>query len=258
MTKRLKKTAIIASIVAGALIVGAIVLGVLNGLIGDGAWNVGWNDYRYDEKGYEIGSGSVLSDNVMRIDVDWIDGEVQIVTCEDRYLSLTESADEALPESAELRWRVSEDGTLSVKYRKSSWFFGIGTSNRNKTLILRVPERLLPQIESVSVDVTSSNVTVSGLRASSFSFASKSGNLETAYCDFQQMSIETQSGRLVLGMPTDAAFVLNWESKSGKFASDYAYQNEGTRYTVGDGSIQITAKSRSGDLFLVKQKENQT
>ena len=254
MTKRLKKVAIIASIVAGVLIVGAIVLGVLNGLVGDGAWSFGWKDYRYDEKGYEIGSGSILSDNVTRIDVDWIDGEVQIVTCEDRYLSLTESADEDLPESAELRWRVDENGTLSVKYRKSSWFFGIGTSNRNKTLILRVPERLLPQLESVSVDVNTSDVTVSGLCASSFSFASKSGNLETAYCDFQQMSMETQGGRLVLGMPSDAAFVLDWESKGGKLASDYAYQNEGNRYTVGEGGIQITAKSRSGDLFLVKQK----
>ena len=81
MEKRLKRVAVIAAITMGAFLLLAIVLGVLNALVGDGRWNFGWNDYRYDDEGYEVGEGTVPHTGITAIDLDWIDGGVEIVAC---------------------------------------------------------------------------------------------------------------------------------------------------------------------------------
>ena len=44
MTIEKKKIIKYATFIIGGLIIGAILLGVLNGLIGKGEWNLGWTD----------------------------------------------------------------------------------------------------------------------------------------------------------------------------------------------------------------------
>ena len=290
MTKRLKKAAIIASIAVGVLLVVALVIGILNALVADGKWTFGWNDYRYDETDYTIEGGSIPAEGLKKIELDWIDGEVQIVSCQDSYVSLTETAEDELPKSAMLRWRVSEDGsTLTVKYRKSSWFFGIGSGNRQKKLILRIPERFFAQLEELDIDVTVADVTVEGITAKRLSFSSGNGALTTASCIFESADIETKNGAITLGadissdvemestngklelhsricptkvdletesgeltlrLPKDAEFALTWESESGHVTGDFAYEKNGTIYKVGNGTAAITAKSKRSGILL--------
>lgn len=266
-----KKILLTVAIVIGVLIVGAVIVGVLNALVADGEWNLGWSDYRYDDSGYEIGEGSVPANEVTRIEIDWIDGGVEIVPCQDSYISLTEEAENDLPESAELRWRVSEDGkTLTVKYRKSSWFFSVGTGKRNKTLTLRIPERFFAQLTEIDVDVESSKVTVTDITAQSLEFESETGTLKTVGCTFakvdadskngslevgvlscpQALEMESENGDLTLRLPQDSSFALVWETESGKLSTDFALAQSGNRYTAGDGTALLTAKSKRGNLLL--------
>lgn len=121
MNPKLKKMLPILAIVVGALILGAIVVGILNALLANGTWSFGWSDYRYDDSNYRIGDGTIAAPNVTEIEVDWIDGRIEILPCDDMFLSVTEFSANELTEDSRLRWRVSEDGkSLSIKYRKSS------------------------------------------------------------------------------------------------------------------------------------------
>ena len=78
--------------VIGGLLIGAILLGIINGIVGKGEWNIGWTNYRYDDTAYKVGEGSIAAPNVETIDLDWIDGNVSVVICQDAYISITETA----------------------------------------------------------------------------------------------------------------------------------------------------------------------
>lgn len=294
MEKRLKKATTVIAIVAGAFVVIAVVIGILNALIAGGAWQIGWKDYRYDESGYEIGEGSIVSDAITGIDLDWIDGEVEIVACQDTFASISERADGGeLPESAKVRWKVLEDGTLSIKYRKSSWFFGFGSSNREKKLTVRIPERFFDGMTTVRVEVSSSDVVAVDLRAKSFAFESASGSLGVKGCTFDHFAVDTvsgdllaeellsreidaesksgdvdltlptlpdalelsaKSGDIVLRMPKDSSFALEWESDSGRLSYDLPLTKSGDHFLCGDGTKRLSVETDSGDLTLVALK----
>ena len=276
MTNRMKKVAIICSITVGVILLGAVIFGILNALVGDGTWSTGWNDYRYDENGFEIGDATVSSQSLTEIEIDWIDGAVLIVPCQDAYPSLTETTEDGaeLPDSSRLRWKISENGErLTVKYRKSSWFFGFGSQNRNKTLILRLPEAMMSQLRELDVTSVSGNIVIDQLQAQRIELETVSGNLkiQNTVCESfaletvngdalidcnarQHMEIESVNADLTLVMPADAAFSLHWESVSGHISSDFAYQQSGNTYTVGSGGRAIEIESVDGNLMLSKKQ----
>ena len=228
---KLKKPLFIVGIVAGALLVLTVVLGIFNALVADGGWYFGWESYRYDEEGYEKGGSSVPSLQVTAIDIDWLDGSVTVLPCDDKYISLSERAVGGLEEGQTLRWRLSEDGsTLSVKYRKSSWFLGASV-NRNKELVLRVPRGLLEGLTELKIKTARGTVTVQGIEAA---------NTE----------ILTERGDVRLSYDRDASFALQWAGEKGKLVSDLPLTEENGLYRYGDGKGKLCVTSKWGDLMI--------
>ena len=223
--------------IIGGLIVGAILLGVFNGLVGKGEWNLGWTDYRYDDSAYEVGEGSIATPNVERIDLDWIDGNVSVVLCQDAYISITESAPAELSENTRVHWCVSEDGkTLSIKYRASSSFFG-ANKDKNKDLILRIPEKLLEQLKNLNINAVSSNVTVSDIIV-------------------DNINVQTASGNVDFELPEGCAFTLTYETKRGGTPTiDFPVTQEGNTYVCGTDGIKINVTTTSGKVD-VKMSES--
>ncbi|MBQ9807055.1 MAG: hypothetical protein IJW49_11210 [Clostridia bacterium] len=239
-----KKLLTIIGITVAALLLGAVLVGVLNALVAGGSWNFGWTDYRYDESGYQIGDGSVNATELSEIDVDWIDGEVRIVLCQDACVSLSESSEKSLSEDSLLRYRISEDGKrLSVKYRKSSWYFG-NSKNKEKTLILRIPEHMIEsgQLKKLKIKGISANVTVDGTPFM------ENGSVRFAP---EQISVETKTGNIKLILPRDASFALKFDSKKDlKPTVDFSYQRQNGQYICGEGSMKINITSKSGKLLV--------
>ncbi len=251
MKESYKKGLKIGAIVAGALLLVAVVVGILNAVIANGTWTFGWVDYRYDDENYQIGAGTVPAKGITTIDVDWFDGEVIVVACEDAYISLTEHSEKEVSVGNELHWSVSEDGTtLSVKYRKSAWFFGLG-KGMNKQLVLRVPEAFLPQLERVTVHSKLANVSVRDIDADKLEIETDTGNvavrMETPSRD---MEIETKSGSVALYFGRAAAFTVVWETDHGKLTSDYPISQKGNLYTVSTGDAHVGVETDRGDLLL--------
>lgn len=247
---KLKKVLLIAGIVALALMLTAVLLGVLNALVADGKWNFGWTDYRYDDTDFEAGEGSVIADAVTEIDVDWIDGAVQIILCKDSYISLSESADETLSEDSLLRYCVSRDGTsLSVKYRASSWYFG-NSKNKDKTLILRIPEHMIEsgQLRKLTIRSVSANVCVDGTPIAS----TVGKNDETAFrFSLETLSVETKTGDVCLILPYDASFRLRFDSERDQVPTlDFSCTKKDGQYICGTGGMRIGVISASGKLTV--------
>ncbi len=187
---------------AGLILIGvllfAVIVGILNAYVGDGEWSL-WSSYKYDETGYEVGSSSVGSKQITAIDIDWIDGDVELLLCDDAYISVTELYEGDLPDSALLRYKLSEDGTaLSVKYRSSDAFIGFGSGGENKKLIVRVPRTYIDQLRSITVNGKNANVKINGVSA-------------------REMNIYTKSGNIELNLPQSVGYWLSFECKEDEF-----------------------------------------
>ena len=265
--KKLHRPLRIVLILLAALVVIAVILGVLNATVGGGKWTFGWTGYRYDDSGFSAGNGSVPYESIRHISVDWIDGEVELLPCDDRYISLSERSQNRLTDSAELRWKVSADGTeLTVKYRASSWILGRGERNLNKRLTLRVPRKMLAEMETLAITTVSGNilaeevespilaltsksgnVTVSGGRYSTMALTSESGKVKlhsdvtdslavltktgdvewkSAVCT-SAVAIDSQSGSVEIALPETASFLLDFKTQRGALQSDFSLVSEG-------------------------------
>ena len=222
--------------IIGGLLVGAILLGVLNGLVGKGEWNLGWTDYRYDDSAYKVGEGTIPAPAVESIDLDWIDGNVSVVICQDAYISITEAAPAELSENTKVHWCVSEDGkTLSIKYRGSSSFFG-ANKDKNKDLILRIPEKFLGQIKNLNINAVSSNVIVSNIVV-------------------DNIDVKTATGNVTIELPAATAFALTHEGRRGGTPTiDFPVTQEGNTYRSGTDGIKINVKTNSGKVVVITSK----
>ena len=231
-----KKIIKFTAIIFGGLIIGAILLGVLNGLVGKGEWNLGWTNYRYDDSAYHTGEGTIPAPAVESIDLDWIDGSVTVVICQDAYISVSESAPAELTEKTQLHWFVSEDGkTLSIKYRGSSSFFGTN-KDKEKDLILRIPEKLIGQLKTLNINAVSSNITVSNII-------------------IENINVKTASGNVTIELPEATAFTLTHETKRGGTPTvDFPVTQEGNTYVSGTDGIKINVKTNGGKVSVTTSK----
>ena len=227
--KRWQKICTVIGTVTVSLLVIAVIIGVLNGLVANGEWEIGWSSYRYDETGYEIGGASVPSKTVRNIEIDWIDGEVEIILCDDAFISITEFYEGELAEKDYMRHRLSEDGSsLSVKYRKSAAFVGIG-GGADKKLTVRVPKSFLGQIQTLTVNARSANVTVDGVTV-------------------QSLSVTTKSGDIDIKHPEQVGFTLSLSCESDRFLSNLNGVGDG--YVYGEGASRIALTTKKGTVTL--------
>ena len=247
--KKWKQALFIALIIVGVFVVSAIVIGILNATVFDGKINFGWTDYRYENTGYSVGEGTVYANEITSIDVDWLDGKVELISCEDAYLSISEQATETLAESAQVHWMLSADGkTLLIKHRESGWFFGNATE---KTLTVRIPKRMLSQLTELSVKAEEAPIQVTDVYAPAVTLSCKKGNVIYSNPECPQMlSIVCDVGDVTLKLAQNESFALTWERKQGRLVSDFVMREEGNLYTVSDGKNKALVQSGSGDLAL--------
>ena len=131
----------------------------------------------------------------------------------------------------------------------------------------------MPQLRELDVTSVSGNIVIDQLQAQSIELDTVSGNLKikNTVCDSfsletvngdawidcdarQHMEIESVNADLTLVMPADTSFSLHWESVSGHISSDFAYQQSGNTYTVGNGGRAIEIESVNGNLMLSKKQ----
>lgn len=229
---KLKKPLAIVGIVMGALVIGAVIMGVLNALVANGEWHFGWESYRYEDSGYEIGGASVPSLSVRCIELDWLDGEVTVLPCDDKYISFSEKGSgTTLKEEDKLRWHLSEDGsTLTLKCRESAWFLSASTDTR-KTLILRIPREMLAEMQDLRI-------------------STKNGSVSLLEIAPETLTVSTQRGDVTLSYTDKASFSLLWTGEKGELVSDLPLTQRDGTYLYGDGKSRLQITSKYGDLTV--------
>lgn len=190
--------------------------------------------FRFDQTGMTVCTSGEVSFDARELDslsLDWISGSVRVERHNGAKLIVRESAKRPLKEGECLRWKLS-GGKLTV--------LPCANGQRNlpeKELTVLVPESLT--LTKLSVDVTSAEVSFSGLELKGELFAdSTSGSLRAEDCRCGSISFSSNSGSQSL-VRTDVAGELRAESTSGSFTAESL------------SCTQLDVESTSGSITLL-------
>lgn len=124
-------------------------------------------DYKYsfeyaNPDRYNVGSFST-TDSVLDIDIDWINGTIEILPSDNDSLSVSETANRTLTDTTTLHWYLDSVSSLHIVYAKS---LNISSSkifnNLNKHLVVRVPRNT--RLNKVRVNGVELNLSISQLQ----------------------------------------------------------------------------------------------
>lgn len=224
---------------------------------------VGLRSYRYDATGYETGGGTVAG-AVHSVEIDWLAGDVIVTVSEDdRYASVSESADKSLGTAEQVRWMLDGDGVLHIRSRAPADVL-LG-SDASKELVVRLPAEVAGALEKVTVSAAQGDVILEGLTAESVALPDVSGSAYLTDCHLTSVFLKvggavradltavpenarfSLGGEMKLYLPADAAFSLTCEGTAGGVVTDFPLTGENGSYVCGTGG---------GNLSVVGTKKN--
>ncbi len=219
----------------------------------------------------------LISQEITKIDVDWLAGDVRIICGDGLETEIAEEANRALLEGEEMRWSV-DGGTLRIRFAQAE---PRNYPNLQKRLTVLVPRgNLLESLraEAVSaniwVDADAANIRISAVSgnvrigeatvgtakintvsgeidfestwiAESFSCKTVSGNLRIAVKSAPLGKMRSTSGSCTLKIPKDSRCTCKCSTVSGKITTDFADNSGNARYLCStvSGDIKIEAIS---------------
>lgn len=177
---------------------------------------------------------------------------------------LSERSGKVLDGASELRWWLDGD-TLYVKYAESGFSL---SGNLNKALTVLLPRGLA--LDTLKVNVVSSDVTATDVTAARFELDTVSGDVQVDAADMENVETDTVSGDVTLrfahapesvevdsvsgdvsvGLPEGAGCTLDTDTVSGNVRTGLQMELRDGRYMYRDGSCRISVETVSGDIRL--------
>lgn len=207
-------------------------------------------DYDFDETYTEVnGSANIDVSEINSIEIDWVNGNVNIEYYDGDTVFLEESGKS---DKYPMGYKI-EEGTLEIEEYTGNFKSSV-VNGANKDLTVKIPFDF--KATEFSVSVVSSNVVATNINATIFDFETVSGNGDFTFVAApQKIESESVSGDVTITLPADVSgYSVSKESVSGTFnASDF---DNALRF--GDGSVIISADSVSGNITLKKAEHAST
>lgn len=222
-----------------------IVIDGRNGISVDGVYNVS-----YDEGKYTIGDTEYTGD-VTGVNIDWIDGQVDITYHDEDTIVISETYEVKSDESSKMRTRF-EDGILDIRYCSRSCM--IHSMKKNLSVVL--PKGIT--LETFAYSATSAQLVFDEITAKEFKFDSTSGTLD---CDMikatDEVSMNVTSGNVTVAKAVTANS-FSFDSTSGTLKINGAEIVDGISVDSTSGNCiiefakmcNISHSATSGNLKL--------
>lgn len=257
------------SIAAIALIV-VLILGMTRRLGISSFTSFGFSGYTYSNGDkYKAGGASIDADKVDELEIDWMSGDVHVEANDGSTVQFEEKNEKRLKENEKLHY-YNDHGTLKIEFKKSERkFFSTGGFKKEKELIVRIPRK---ELDSISVDTVSADITVSGITAESLTIDTTSGDtkvdgkfqeieLDTVSGEFlaellncpEELKTDSVSGDLTVRIPDNEGFTYKKDSVSGSFNCDFNVNQKEDRGTYKNGDASFSFDTVSGDISIEKR-----
>lgn len=184
---------------------------------------------------------------VSGLDVEWVNGTVEIKPSKEKVIRIKETSDRALADNERLRLSFS-GGVLKIKWENKIINFSL-FQNRYKSLTIQVPEEVAGSLKSLKCATASGDIRVSGFTAAKQEFSSASGSLELSGLSGEEGEFSTTSGDVGLA-GGDFSKELEASTTSGKVELSGVKTEEVTLNTVS-GDVSYTGAAGKADANSV-------
>lgn len=240
-------TAIVITAIICAAVVAVIAIICTFTWLSGGSINVHgiFDDDAQITESYVKGPYNVATDGIEMIDIEWVNGNVDVKYYDGDTIYIEESASN---DKHPMAYKVDNRTLYICEFSNNS-----KTAFKNKTnkdLTVKIPSDF--KVYELSMDIVSANVTASQLNTNEFEMNSVSGNTHISFKE-QPRSIEmdTVSGDIQIVLPEDiTGYSISKESVSGSVNTN----DFGNALNYGDGYTRIELDSVSGNLTVEKDK----
>ena len=192
---------------------------------------------------YEPGPYNVETKGIKSIDVEWVNGNVDVEYYDGDTIYIEEiSSNDKCP----MTYYV-EGNTLSIDEYVSDYSTAF-SGMKDKDLVLKIPKDFVTN--EFKIEVVSANINALDLNTFAFELNSVSGKSYISFANQpQQIELDSVSGDIQMVLPSDiSGYFINSDSVSGSInTSDF-----GNELRYGDGKTRIELESVSGNLTLKK------
>lgn len=237
-------------VIAWSLVTVILIATLIFAFLDVNVWNFnidfGSTDYTYpDDDKYNTGNTTITREQLNGIDtldIDWVDGSIDIVSYDGDVVELYESSDKTLDDDTVMRWRV-HDGKIRVKYYKSGWIFGLfgkSSSNLKKKLTVKIP---VDMISEIKVEAVSTNVNldlqynISEVDIETVSGDIRLNGIQTKNSADDEIDVQTTSGKIELYGCSSSK--LKCESTSGNITADGVFDGE-AKFSAVSGKLELS------------------
>lgn len=225
--------------------------------------------YRYpDEDKYNKGNTTLTREQlngVDTLDIDWIDGDIEVISYDGDTVELYESSSKTLNDDTVMRWRV-HDGEICVKYFKSRFIFALfskNTTNLNKKLTVKVPADMIAEVKieavstnislnlqyelsDVDIETVSGNIMLNGIQVKSgadneIDVSTTSGKTELYNCRSSKLKCESVSGDVTVDGIFDGETKIS--AVSGKLELDGIFKELDCSTVSGNITVRYDSDS---------------
>ncbi len=251
------RTAGIIRIVVGlviAVLLTAILIVLLTGnnIFRKVGWDGGWIGRIVERATYTSGrmgldsneaivsdQASVPADSIKKLSINWVAGSVNLRAGSGSEIVFYESSYMTLTDRQKMRYSVSDDGTLQIRYSEDldniyNWF-SLDANVPSKQLTVEVPASLIGSLSGVKIDAVSAKVDLSGVYGSQTDVTTVSGGILCADIACDELQLSSTSGSIVCENCTVDTLKLN--NVSGSIRAEGAFDT-------------IKAESVSGSIRL--------
>lgn len=146
---------------------------------------------------YTAGGGSVNASDITELDIQWVDGTVDIVQNEtiDQIL-FNETANKPLEKQYQLQYSVN-NGRLTIRFCEERAVWGLFNWSANKRLTVEIPAN--KEFNKIMVDTTSAPFEAANIRAGDIELETVSGSIMLTSATCQSLRVNAVSGALRAG-----------------------------------------------------------
>ena len=215
-----------ALLICMAILVAGVVLGIKT--------TFGFIGYSYANAGKYSCGDTEIKKNVSNLDIDWLNGKVNILYHGGNTVEVSEKSDRDVSENLRMRWQLDGE-TLRIRYAKPGRL-----PNRlpEKELTVLLPEDIV--LRDASVSATSGSLNIPTLCVDNLVLNVTSGDI-TASAKAKTVSADATSGHIDLQV-TDSAKEITAVTTSGSISAQAGNADRFTAETTS-GSVHVTLKS---------------
>lgn len=218
------------------------------------------NRYSFDHSDKYTPGGGEITDTVRAIDIDWIGGEVKILTHGKNTVEFSESALFDI-DSKHVMCHWLDGSTLRIKFMQAGKI-DLSWHDRGKTLTMYVPKDMM--LADLDINSVSTDIDIADISAEDMQFNTVSGDIVVENCSVtDSIDTNTTSGKIdvTVTAPLDE-FKVNTVSGDAKIEAIRIKDGE---FNSISGSITVTAHqgiwemdmdSVSGNIKLYLPKDS--